>query len=205
MIIWGDATMSDFEFKVRRAFYFFCILVLTTVLVIDMGRLIKDVESVVVAFDSTDGVYMTTAEDVALANTTNDSPFMVTRHVYLRSTGSTRISFATIYLIYFFVKSMTAPEEVSAPLALSRALTLLFTNEFESLPITCTRVHKRTPPLPLPTVPNPEGCAGSHRWSTGGGAARQCLPGGNTVRPERRGADPSRRTSPASTADSYTS
>mmetsp|Transcript_96325 Transcript_96325/g.274474 ORF Transcript_96325/g.274474 Transcript_96325/m.274474 type:complete len:398 (-) Transcript_96325:604-1797(-) len=81
------------------------------VLVIDMGRLIKDVESVVVAFDSTDGVYMTTAEDVALANTTNDSPFMVTRHVYLRSTGSTRISFATIYLIYFFVKSMTAPEE----------------------------------------------------------------------------------------------
>mmetsp|Transcript_96322 Transcript_96322/g.274452 ORF Transcript_96322/g.274452 Transcript_96322/m.274452 type:complete len:491 (-) Transcript_96322:119-1591(-) len=111
MIIWGDATMSDFEFKVRRAFYFFCILVLTTVLVIDMGRLIKDVESVVVAFDSTDGVYMTTAEDVALANTTNDSPFMVTRHVYLRSTGSTRISFATIYLIYFFVKSMTAPEE----------------------------------------------------------------------------------------------
>jgi predicted metal-dependent HD superfamily phosphohydrolase len=101
------------------------------VLVIDMGRLIKDVESVVVAFDSTDGVYMTTAEDVALANTTNDSPFMVTRHVYLRSTGSTRISFATIYVIYFFVKLMTASEEVSAPLALSRDLTLLFTNEFD--------------------------------------------------------------------------
>ena len=30
MFIWGDATMSDFEFKVRRAFYFFGILVLTT-------------------------------------------------------------------------------------------------------------------------------------------------------------------------------
>ena len=230
IIIWGDATMSDFEFEVRGVFYLLLALVFMTglcvnkgtcfqrwlfrthaslhrhihthinqslaVLVTDMGRLIKDVESVVVAFDTTDGVYITTVEDVALANITNDIPFMVTRHVYLRSTGTTRLLFTTIYLIYFFVKSMTAPEEVSASLALRQSLTLLLTGDFECLSITCTHARSHTPPPTLPPVPNPEGCAGSHRWSTGGGAARQCRTGGNTVRLERWGPVPGRRASP---------
>ena len=68
----------------------------------------KDTEDLVLAYDSTDGVYSTTVEAVALLisnSTLVDSPWHVTRHLYSRSFGFTRGCLVIVYLLFDYQRS----------------------------------------------------------------------------------------------------
>ena len=79
---------------------------------LDLGQLLKDTESTVLAW-GTDGIRLTTAE--AIANTTSgagDAPWDVTRHTHLRSVAATRFALSAAYLFVDFRRSITNPDEV---------------------------------------------------------------------------------------------
>ena len=86
-----------------------------------LGHLLKDAESVVLAW-GTGGIWLTTHE--AIANTTsagNDAPWDVTRHTYLNSIAVARFALVAAYLFVTLRKLITNPEEVRVllpPLAL---------------------------------------------------------------------------------------
>ena len=100
--------------------YLYCTATIFTLLVMMLGSLMRDTESVVVAYDSTDGVATTTAEDVAemyealvAANATlEESPFNVTRHFSLRSFGAWRLVLVFFYLLHHTIYSFMHPHDV---------------------------------------------------------------------------------------------
>jgi len=97
-------------------------LIISLVLVADLGHLFKDTESFVLAW-GTDGLWLTTAESIAesiafanttIANTTSsitgDAPWDVTRHTHLRSVSVTRTVFCLAYLFVEYRRSTNVDE-----------------------------------------------------------------------------------------------
>ena len=92
-----------------------------TLLVMMLGDVMKDTESIVVAYDSTDGLSITTARGVAqaleeliAANATlgDESPFNITRHFSVRSIGAWRLVLVLVFLLHHTARSFMRPHEV---------------------------------------------------------------------------------------------
>ena len=141
------------QFKVRPYVYLYCTATIFTLLVMMLGSLMKDTESVVVAYDSTDGVATTTAEDVAemfealvAANATLDeSPFNVTRHFSLRSFGAWRLVLVFFYLLHHTIYSFTHPHDVRARLPVCACTQTVYN----------LALARSLPRHPLPLSPHP--------------------------------------------------
>lgn len=83
-------------------------------MLLDMGLLLKDAESVALAW-GTNGLWITTAEAIANANTTSaadGAPWDVTHHTYLRSVAATRFAFSAAYLVWDLRRSIINPGQV---------------------------------------------------------------------------------------------
>ena len=77
----------------------------------DLGHLFKDTESPVLAW-GTSGLWLTTADAITNTTATDDAPWDVTRHTYVRSVGVTRLVLVVTFLFTLCVGSITKPDEV---------------------------------------------------------------------------------------------
>jgi len=109
LVVLGDSTMSDADFKIRGYGYLFSIVLFLSVLVMDAGHLFKDTKTIVLAW-GTDGVWLTTAEAIANTTLTGEAPWDVTRHTYARSVTVTRLVLCVVYFYTEFRSSNTIGE-----------------------------------------------------------------------------------------------
>ena len=112
----SDATMSDFEFGMRVIFFVFQIGLVILIMVLDVGGVLQDTESYVVSldttFESSEGLWVTTASAIALLNATSPEQWATTLHFDVRSTGFTRFVLVMAYLLVHTIKSVMQPHEV---------------------------------------------------------------------------------------------